>query len=437
MAYENKVSLRDGRIVLYTRSGGPIYHCRLSIEGLKGYVARSTKERSLERAKDYAENLYEDLRYRVRHGEETSTKSFKGVWDRWIKLHQDGLSQHRKRFITGTSIRYFIPFLGSKSLSEFNDKLITDYWRWRVDYWSSKEGEAKIGTAQKSRATGKRPYKQKLGNVARVPSQKTLEMERTVLGQILKWAHRHGQLKHVPELKIPKSIKTKDSERRPAFELDEWKTLYRFMRGWVREGITEEGLAPRKGPHDLHRWQREMVRNYILFMAASGLRPNEARQLQWQYIKQHHDENGNAHLVISIPKTTKTKWRECVPLRNAVTLIERIKAATQKTDPENLVFCNKRGEPIDNFGKTFKSILIKANLLKDKFGKDRTIYSLRHTYATFRIRYGGANIEALASNMGTSPSIIFRHYRHIANPDIANMHLGQLHRNQSRKGLYL
>lgn len=330
-----------------------------------------------------------------------------------------------------------MPFLGSKVVGEINDKLIAQYWAWRISYWRSEQGEAKISAAAKSRTSAKRPYKQKLGNVALTPAQKTLDMERTVLGQVLSWAHRNGMINRLPDLKPPKANKIGGVERRPAFELEEWKALYRFLRQWANEGASEPGEAAKKGPHQLHRWQRQHLRNYVVFMCSSGLRPNEARQLRWRDITTHHDINGSAYIILTIAPNTKTGMRECVPLRNAITIIERLKANSKHTNADDLVFANPNGEPVENFGKTFKSVLQKSGLLKDRFGKERTIYSLRHTYATFRIRYGNVSVDALASNMGTSPSIIFRHYRHIPNPDIADLLGGKLHAHQSRKGLYL
>lgn len=437
MSYENKVVLRDGAILLYTRNGGGVYHARLSVEGVSGYVVKSTKHRSLDRAREFAENLFDDLRYKARHGEETGVHSFRTIWDRWLKTHQDILSFHRRRYITGTATRYLLPFFGQKTVGQINDRLIADYWTWRIGYWRSEAGEAKIAAASKSRTTAKRPYKQKLGNVAKTPSQKSLDMERTVLGQILGWAHRNGMINRLPELKPPRIKASRAVDRRPAFELEEWKALYRFLREWLREGAPQEGIASKKGPHELHRWQRELLRNYVVFMCSSGLRPNEARQLRWRDVTRHQDAKGTGYVILHIAPDTKTGMRECVPLRNVPTVLDRLRKNSDHTAPDDLVFCGKDGKSIENFGKTFKSVLNKSGLLKDRFGKERTIYSLRHTYATFRIRYGGVNVDALASNMGTSPSIIFRHYRHIPNPEIADILGGKLHIDQSRKGLYL
>lgn len=437
MAYENKTSLREGRILLYTRNGSPIYHCRLSVDGLPDYVTKTTKERSLDRAREFAENLYDDLRYKVRHGQETGVQTFKTIWDRWLKAHQTTLSFHRKRYITGTATRYLLPFLGQKSVGEFNDKLIAEYWAWRINYWDSAEGETKIARAQKSRTTGKRPYKQKLGNVARVPAQKSLDMEKTILGQILGWAHRNGMINRLPDLKPPRIKVGHAVARRPAFDLPEWKLLYRFLREWVKEGATSDGELPRRGPHSLHRWQRELIRNYIMFMGSSGLRPNEARQLRWRDIAPHQDAAGNANIIIYVAPSTKTGERECIPLRNVQVLLDRIKLASAYTAADDLIFADRAGRPVENFGKTFKQVMIKSGLLKDRFDRERTIYSLRHTYATFRLAYGNVKMEDLAQNMGTSPATIFKHYRHITTRQISHLLGGTLRHDESRKGLFL
>ena len=43
-------------------------------------------------------------------------------------------------------------------------------------------------------------------------------------------------------------------------------------------------------------------------------------------------------------------------------------------------------------------------------GQHRTLYSLRHTYATFELLNGRVNIHALAKQMGNSAAMIEKHY---------------------------
>ena len=60
---------------------------------------------------------------------------------------------------------------------------------------------------------------------------------------------------------------------------------------------------------------------------------------------------------------------------------------------------------------TFRRLLRDAGLLVDGAGKTRTIYSLRHTYATQALLVNRTDIHTLARQMGNSAAMIERHYR--------------------------
>ncbi len=51
-----------------------------------------------------------------------------------------------------------------------------------------------------------------------------------------------------------------------------------------------------------------------------------------------------------------------------------------------------------------------SGLLKGKEGQTRTLYSLRHTYATLELLENGTDIHTLAKQMGNSAVMIERHY---------------------------
>ncbi|GHD46498.1 hypothetical protein GCM10017083_15670 [Thalassobaculum fulvum] len=439
MAYENRHSFRDGKIVLYTRNGRPTFHARLSIDGMDGYVVRSTKRTSVEEARRVAEEWYDDYRYKIRHGLETGTHTFATLWKRWLAANRATLSTPRLRYISGTIDRYLMPYFGDMSVSSITDKVVAGYWDWRINYWVSETGQAKIASAQKTRTTAKRPYKQKLGNVAKVPAPKTLKMEQSVLRQIFGWAARSGIVSYPPEVKAPVTKSPGTVSRRPAFDFDEWQQLYRFLRVWAageHESGSDGGRSPKRSAHSLHLWQRQLLRNYVLIMGMTGLRPNEARQLRWKDVQVIQNGNDHTFVALHVSPTTKTGERLCIPLARCRDVLERVRAASTHTQPDDFVFCGRDGTPIENFGKTFKSVLTEAGLLKDRFGRVRTIYSLRHTYATLRILHGSVSIDDLAQNMGTSPAIIFQHYRHITTRQRAKELGGVLNTEMSRKGLY-
>ena len=60
------------------------------------------------------------------------------------------------------------------------------------------------------------------------------------------------------------------------------------------------------------------------------------------------------------------------------------------------------------------SLLDNLGLLIDpRTGKERTLYSLRHMYATHVLTKHRMSIEELAEHMGTSVTMIQNHYNHI------------------------
>jgi len=59
---------------------------------------------------------------------------------------------------------------------------------------------------------------------------------------------------------------------------------------------------------------------------------------------------------------------------------------------------------------TFRKLMRDSGLLKDGEGKTRTLYSLRHTYATLELLRAGTDIHTLARQMGNSAAMLERHY---------------------------
>ncbi len=57
----------------------------------------------------------------------------------------------------------------------------------------------------------------------------------------------------------------------------------------------------------------------------------------------------------------------------------------------------------------FRNLMVRSHLLMDTSGQRRTLYSLRHTYATQALAKG-IDIHTLAKQMGTSVGMIERHY---------------------------
>jgi integrase len=360
---------------------------------------------------------------------EIKSNDFAQLYKSWWDRERPSKGVPRRKYIEGTAERYLLPYFGEVlngiSITSMTDLHFEDYWSWRIGYWDRDEGRKNLSTASKRKNNHDNQRHSKKGNIAKHPSNKTLQMEQSLMKQKIWWGHRRGIIDRQPYIKAPKDAATKnlDKARRPTFDVSEFRQLYRLMREWVKGEVV--GEQPRKNgnfaksravikrPHSMHIWHRNLIRNYVLFMENSGLRPNEARQLRYKDIRINDD--GSRYLYIQ--PTTKTGERDTYPLSSAFRYLERVKDQSEYTSPDDLIFGDRDGKPVENFNKTFTNLLTENDLIYDTNGRRRTIYSLRNHYATQRLlsKTKAVPMEVLAKNMGTSPQTLFRHYRHLEN----------------------
>jgi hypothetical protein len=85
-----------------------------------------------------------------------------------------------------------------------------------------------------------------------------------------------------------------------------------------------------------------------------------------------------------------------------------------KSKQDEHVFRLPDGTASANLRQTFRILMRDTGLLTcPRTGQDRTLYSLRHTYATFSLLNDGMDVHTLALQMGTSILMIERHYSHL------------------------
>ena len=75
---------------------------------------------------------------------------------------------------------------------------------------------------------------------------------------------------------------------RPWFSPAEYKQLYEATRAYAREPF-----------YDHYKWNAEQVHDYVLFMANTGLRPDEARNLQHRDVEIVEDQ-ATGELILEI-----------------------------------------------------------------------------------------------------------------------------------------
>jgi integrase len=241
------------------------------------------------------------------------------------------------------------------------------------------------------------------------------------LRTFLNWCHQRGHLDKKIEFDHPKH----DGQRRPHFDEKDWTKLTRFLREWVKQGEHKSGPIVR---------DRIMLTNYVLILAYTGIRIGEARGLRWRDVDSEPTGNPDEVNIILHVKG-KTGTREVVARTHAIgTYFGRIwdlrcgEMDGQKPSKDDCVFCHKDGKTIPSFKKGFEALIKEAGVEVDRNGEKRTIYSLRRTYATFRL-HEGVNHYVLARNMGTSVKMLENFYGHKSNRAMAD----ELTKTRARK----
>jgi integrase len=237
------------------------------------------------------------------------------------------------------------------------------------------------------------------------PSRSTLHQEIVALRLVLKSANRQGWLAYVPDLSPPYKASGKITHR-AWFSPDEYKKLYEATRRRADKPLKKRW-----------KWECEQLHDYVLFMANTGLRPDEAARLEFRDVTVVKD-HATAETILEIEVRGKRGIGFCKSTANAVLPFRRSKERLRlkpkknpstpgemelvKPDPTDRLFPSKPRELLN-------SILDEEGLKKDRDGKMRTAYSLRHTYICFRLMEG-ADIYQIAKNCRTSVEMIEKFY---------------------------
>jgi integrase len=246
--------------------------------------------------------------------------------------------------------------------------------------------------------------------MGKLPSASVINNHNSALNRVFEEAIERGYMTKF-QLPMLRNDGVK-SERRPDFRLEDYTALYKGMRKWVREA--------RRGNETT---LRNVLRNYVLVLANTGIRAGtEGMNLQWQHIE-FFEQDGRRYLMLHVDG--KTGRREVIARHNTVRYLDRLRklnpAWAKGTFEEFLkkrhrayVFRVSDKDMTTAFGKMFARLLEGLDLLYDtRNGKQRTMYSLRHYYATMALTYNRMTVYNLAKHLGTSVAMIGQHYGHV------------------------
>jgi site-specific recombinase XerD len=223
---------------------------------------------------------------------------------------------------------------------------------------------------------------------------------------VLKHAIKLGLIETLPLFPV---ITTKDNPR-PWFSDDEYRLVRKTAVALAKEGVVIKGE-----PLTLE------VRDFIVFMVNTFLRPSDWYNLRRRQVRIQERRNGHPLVVIS-PASSKTVNSPIISMPTAVPVYKRIverQDSVRHHDEDAFVFLphiENRDRARDQMRRFFDHVVRKANLKTAHTGKQRTIYSLRHTAIAFRLLKGqDVDLLFLARNCRTSVAMIDRFYcRHLS-----------------------
>ncbi len=239
--------LEDGKLTIFKRSG--VYYARLRISPGK-YVWRSLKTTDEQTAIRLGRRLLFQMEQRADQGLPPKSKSFSAVIDDYIRYRERDY-QHGKtsdgmlRQIVRVS-KFWREYAGALPVEEIDDKVMREFIPWRRDYYSA------LKTLPK--------------NAKRHPADRTIQFDMMIGKAVIRWAHEQG---FRGKQTLPTVTFTPKKKRvRPAFELSEFKTLWRVLCKRINSARDKR-----------IKRSRELLRYYVLVIANSGLRPGEANDL--------------------------------------------------------------------------------------------------------------------------------------------------------------
>ena len=361
-------TFNEGQIYLFRRADykKPTWFCRVKVPGAKGYVTLSTKSTDEHVAFNFATGIYNKSLVKVLNGKELKGKRVAAALSEYVTVLSSTLTQKLSTQYRIAYLDRIRPFFGAIELNALTSSTLVDLFDWMKDQTKRK-----------------------------VISPNTIRRYSVDLKQFFGWCVDKGYIDKVP--KFPQ-LRT-DPNRRPHFDQAAYSKLTRHLREFV------------KHPNSKIVRDRTMLVNYVLILANTGIRVGEARTMKWKDLKEiPASEGSNQSPNIALFVKGKTGSREVVARKAEVKdyfkrIVElRLAELKQNPNPDSYIFCNPDGTPIGSFKKSFATLLKNAGVEYDTDGNRHSIYSLRHTYATFRL------VEAvhqfiLANNMGTSTAM--------------------------------
>ena len=378
------VVIKPELLRLVRRDDSKKWQVHYKIDGIKTWFRRSVSTTDLDTAIKLAERMWMKATFDHEEGRPIISKKFKPAAE--IVLHRmeaevkaQTAKPSTRDYISAIKL-YLVPFYGNYNIDGIKPAVISEFHTWRRE----KVGRELSGSAQNN--------------------------HNAAFNLIMDEAIERG---YMTEYQRPTTKNTgADSDRRAEFSHEELEALMTYAPVFIDNGRTART-----------KMIRELLAIYVPFMAATGMRAGtEAEYLEWRHIDvEVRDGQPILHFRLQRGKrgarnfvAHNSCWlllerlRQLSPDLRSMTLEEVLKKRVAKR-----LFRLSDGSVPDNWNKPFRQWLEDSQLLNCPVtSKERSLYSLRHYYATQRL-LEGIPIHDLAEQMGTSVLMITKHYSHL------------------------
>ncbi|MCK5375180.1 MAG: site-specific integrase [Alphaproteobacteria bacterium] len=400
---ETQHTLLDGKVHVYMRNNSRFWQCSTYLDSSNHRV--STKEENLNLAMDFAREWYTaiyveskkiarnnriDTLVRRYRGEDTPIENtYAHIPAPYQRATQQTEKPKRKRSgrLFAEAAEKFIAEYELSVAGERNEHYAKSHESRIRNHIISFFGDTLLNEITAGLMQEYRIKRTQNGYKGRFPSRSTLHHETVTLRLVLKTAHCYGWIEAIPDLTPPYKTSGK-VKHRAWFSPEEYKMLY--------EATRERAKNPKQ---ERYRTVCEDLHDYVLFMANTGLRPDEAGRLEYRDVTIVTDHD-TSERILEIEVRGKRGIGYCKSMPGAVFPFQRIHE-------------RHKGKPLDKiFGKTprlLNKVLEELDLKTDRDGNVRTAYSLRHTYICLRLMEG-ADIYQVAKNCRTSVEMIEKYY---------------------------
>jgi integrase len=374
----DKQELKPG-LVIFRRSDVQHrrWYCRVKLPKEDRYKTFSLKTESEGIAREKALDYDADVRFRLKHDVPVFNRPFSAVAKDYlaaqdVRALRGEIGSKRPAQLRAAINGPLQAYVGSTQIHLIGQETWENYPAWR-------------------RQNGVGRYRDK-----RI-SDSTIRTEMSYFAAVMNFAV--AKRFAPPSLTFEKKPKLKKM-RRDEFTLEEYRKLHTVGRSWIAKANKSWSV-----------WYRTVAYNFILIMCNTGMRPPEAKNLRWRDVRPAKDREGREIAVLFVQG--KNKSRNLVAPKSVLDYLDRVRALSKATAPDDHVFTTINGKPTSTLYSGMVEALLKEAALRDgPNGINRSTYCFRHTYATFRLSEG-VDVYFLAEQMGTSVQMIEDHYGHV------------------------